>query len=867
MPHRDILDGTLALETYAAKLIAVHDRTGPAEYVDSKAFFERTYETKNLLNIVKTVKRRLEGHDVDHFHPLQTRFGGGKTHTLIYLYHKFVEWYGKAPVVIVGTELDPNTQTIWGEIEKQLTGNISKLTSQVPHGSAAIKSILEQHQPTLILIDELLHYIGKAEGIPVGKSTLAEQTIAFVQDLGDAIMDLKNTCVVATLPSSASEQIGDEKTEALFTKLKNFAGRIADVVSPVDDTEVPSIIRTRLFQTSEKEITRKSSQVISEFVTYCEEEGILPEGTDKTAYRKRFEKSYPFQPEVIDVLYHRWGSIQNFQRTRGVLRLLSIVVHTMLKSNQPFISLGDFELENARLREELAQYLDDQFQSVIAQDIVGPESGAAKVDRLMPPALIPKKLGTRAATVIFMYSHSGSVAMHNEQTGATETEIMRSTVTVGMPSANVSSVLEKFRNHLFYLTTRSGTYIFTKEANLLKMKLEKMENISKDEMAMHERQLLQRHVLSRQFAVHMWPTQSRMVKDSDDYKIVVLKEPDMVLMTSILNTVGETPRKYRNNMFFLTVLPTAKTKFQNAVRSKIAWEYILKETQLTDEQRSMIRDELQKDSTNMADFLKEYYSCLYLPESNTSLGQSLDEAIARPLEPHEITVPIYTSLTIDQILYNYLKQEFLFVERIGPEYIDKNYLVNKQFVRTLNLYESMLTSPGEIRPASKEVLSHAIRAGVAQKMFGIGVIESDNHKIMHFGDTNFPVTFSPEEVIITKALCHDDRPSESFVCDTCGMGLETDADLNIHAETHRTQVGTFNELKFSFTLPAGTANYASDMFLLIASKFKDIHLTLSARNGSVSAADIENLRETLRQMNSTSDLFHKYNGQSPATDL
>jgi len=170
VPHRDIHEGKFTLETYAAKLWDVFNDEGPDEYRDSATFFQRTYPTKNLRQVIDSVKSRLSGENVDHFRPIKTPFGGGKTHTLIYLYHKFLEWYGKKPIVLVGTEMDPSRQTLWGEIERQLTGRVETLSGNVSHGATAIKEILREHQPILILIDELLHYVYRADGVTIGKN-------------------------------------------------------------------------------------------------------------------------------------------------------------------------------------------------------------------------------------------------------------------------------------------------------------------------------------------------------------------------------------------------------------------------------------------------------------------------------------------------------------------------------------------------------------------------------------------------------------------------------------------------------------------------------------------------------------------------
>src|SRR5208283_1299499 len=131
----------------------------------------RTYLTQGLRDLLSVVQKRLSGNGGDPVIQLQTPFGGGKTHALIALYHKSKEWQAKR-VVIVGTALQPGEtgepgETIWGEIEKQLTGSVTKFGGMVSPGKEAFRQLLETNQPLLILIDELLQYVTKAAGTKV----------------------------------------------------------------------------------------------------------------------------------------------------------------------------------------------------------------------------------------------------------------------------------------------------------------------------------------------------------------------------------------------------------------------------------------------------------------------------------------------------------------------------------------------------------------------------------------------------------------------------------------------------------------------------------------------------------------------------
>ena len=849
VPHKDIYEGNFTLETYAAKLWDVFNNEGPDEYKDSKTFYKRTFETKNLEKIIKTVKNRLDGKGGDHFRPIKTPFGGGKTHTLIYLYHKFLEWYDKKPIVIVGTEIDPNTQTIWGIIEEQLTGKVNKLSGRVSHGAIALKEVLKDHQPILILIDELLHYVVRADGIKVEKSTLAEQTIAFIQELGETVMGLDNVCVLVTLPSSANEELNTDRAAELFEKLKKFSGRIEDSISPVDDKDIPSIIRARLFQTDNNQIKDRAEPIINDFVEYCEDEGIIPEGLQASDYRKEFERSYPFLPQVIDVLYKRWGSMLNFQRTRGVLRLLSIVVNALVNTNNEFISLADFDLTNDRLRGELVRHLDDQFESVIAKDIVGDESGASKVNKMVPQNLWGKKLGTKAAMTIFMYSHSGGVITQ----GATEAEIKRATSTRGMFSAQISEVLNHFRNQLFYLNIRDAKYLFTKEANILKMKIDRMENIKPREIDEEEKQLLKENTSGNRFKVIIWPSGPKDVENSHSMKLVILKENDLKLIESIYDTVGESPRVYKNNIFILVPSEGEKNKFSNSLKSKIAWENIRDEKiPLKDEQKTTLKKELEKENENLKDHIKEYYSTLYIPEKNA------------PTKNH-ISVPLASSNTIDQIVYDYLKQESLVNEELGPILLKTQYLKNNEHVDTNQLYETMLRTPGERRPVSKQVLENAIKEGVLKCVFGLGELEEEKPICKYFGSKEYPnISFDPGEIIIRAKLCKEQvggEQVEEYLCDECDYKTSDSSDFEEHKKTHKSIQPTkeISALNYSFSVPEGTINYTSGMLLNIAEKFKQFKLTINARDGKMTKQDIENLKEALRQMGADSDLFDQFN--------
>jgi predicted AAA+ superfamily ATPase len=107
VPHDDILKEKLTMDVFAADLWQVYKGTAPAEYQDPGEFFKKTFLTKGMTYLIDVVRNRLEGRGGDPVIQLQTPFGGGKTHSLIALYHKAKTEFNANVVVLSGTAFDP----------------------------------------------------------------------------------------------------------------------------------------------------------------------------------------------------------------------------------------------------------------------------------------------------------------------------------------------------------------------------------------------------------------------------------------------------------------------------------------------------------------------------------------------------------------------------------------------------------------------------------------------------------------------------------------------------------------------------------------------------------------------------------------
>src|SRR5690606_19997918 len=105
----------------------------------------------------------------------------------------------------------------------------------------------------------------------------------------------------------------------------------------------------------------------------------FPQHVSEPGYRDRVIASYPFHPELIDILRDRWATIEGFQKTRGVLRLLALVVSNLYQRNHgaPLIQIGHVDLADPEIRQELLNHTAamNGYDAAIGSDIAGlPES-------------------------------------------------------------------------------------------------------------------------------------------------------------------------------------------------------------------------------------------------------------------------------------------------------------------------------------------------------------------------------------------------------------------------------------------------------------------------------------------------------------
>ncbi len=420
-PHPDVSSGRYQQAEFAADLWQVYLQEGSDEYKHPTEFYRRTFITEGLKYLLIRGLQRLSGAGGDPVVELQTNFGGGKTHSMLALWHLFsgtaagdlpgVEELvnesgvkiatGVRRAVLVGTKIPPGqpnkkadgtkVKTLWGEIAWQLGGKEGyKLVKEADETSTnpgdALKDLFNKYSPCLILIDEWVAYARQLHDGSILPAGSFDTQFTFAQTLTESAKAAKKTLVVVSVPSSDNEIGGDWGQKAL-ERLKNAIGRVEASWRPASPDEGFEIVRRRLFQPLNNEKAKLRDAVARAFSDlYGQQQQEFPQECREGDYERRIKMAYPIHPELFDRLYNDWSTLDKFQRTRGVLRLMAAVIHSLWDRDDKNLMIipSMIPVDDSFVQHELTRYMEDQWVPVIEKDVDGAHSLPLALDRDNP---------------------------------------------------------------------------------------------------------------------------------------------------------------------------------------------------------------------------------------------------------------------------------------------------------------------------------------------------------------------------------------------------------------------------------------------------------------------------------------------------
>lgn len=815
-PHQDVATGEFQQAEFAADLAKVHNGSAPSEYRNPREFFARTYLTEGLSNLLIGATKRLSGAGGDPVVELQTNFGGGKTHSMLALYHMVSgtpvedlpgldqllsrhELRVPAKInraVLVGTSNGPmdiekrkkdygrEIMTTWGELAFQLGGESGfALVAQndqsgIAPGSNLLEELFRQCSPCLILIDEWVAYlrqIYKVEGLPSGSF---DANLSFVQSLTEAVKASPGTLLVASLPASQIEVGGEGGQEAL-ARLKQTFSRVESSWRPASQEESYEIVRRRLFKEIPGDKFHHRDNTLKQFAKlYRENTNDFPQGCADEDYRRKLEKAYPIHPELFDQLYTSWGSLEKFQRTRGVLRLMAQVIHELWMGNDPSVMImpGSVAISTARVEPELLHYLDTSWQSIIAGDVDGVSSTPYKIDQ-SAPNLNRYSATRRVARAIFM----GTAPTHGQENkGLDDKQINLGVVQPGERPAIFGDALRRLTNQAKFMHSDLGRYWYSMSASLNRIAADRAGQFEEALVLMEIDKALVTYIngladRGHFDAVQIAPGASSDVPDEPGgVRAIVLGvahphtgrdgSEAMTEAKDILMQRGSTPRVYRNMLVFLAAEHRQLDNLKGAMRSALAWAEIVREIDrlnLTQSDSALAKAKLAESNETLKTRLKEAWCYLLYP---------VQESAQADLEWTSAKVPAQDGL-LARASKKLVSDEGLLPE-LGPARLDRElqkYIWNgKQHLFLKDLWEYLNRYTYLPRIKNRAVLAKAVQSAIGGMLPGPFAYAErwDEAKqtyagLAASGAASVQVVIDSESVIIKPEVAEAHRPKLS----------------------------------------------------------------------------------------------------------
>jgi hypothetical protein len=669
-PHDDVATGNFHAAEFAADLYKV--ATGgeiDADYADPVEFFRRTYLTEGLRDLIGRAVRRLGGDDnVSPVVNLQTNFGGGKTHSMLSLWHVAAGLpVGRFPqetqelltangyqgakinrVAIVGNHFSPSgidkedgtrVNTIWGELGWQLGGRdgyalVAAADQSRTHPGDALHRLLAAYSPAVILIDEWVAYARSL----VGRDDLAGGTFddqfTFAQSLTEAVKGTSGVLLAISIPASESEDDADEVVgnaeevggsnglEAL-KRLQNVVRRVADQWRPASSNEAYHIVKQRLFKQPDAaalaSIRATAKGYVDMYRKYTDD---FPRDARESAYEDRIRETYPIHPELFDTLYEEWSSLERFQRTRGVLRLMSTVIHTLWTGEDasPLIMPGSIPLATSNVNSELTQYLQDSWKPIIDADVDGTSSEPARIDR-DKPLFGQRALTKRLARTVF-FGAAPTIAPGSVHKGIETQRVFLGTAIPGDVPGNFHAALTQLGDRATYFYSGSGKYWYDLQPNITRTAKDQAERLHKEDVwkEITTRLAAQQRNPGDFVGVHVCPESNADIPDGDEARLVILhprfhhkRGTDSAAKEFAQKATehrGSSNRTNRNMLVYLAADEARLEELVNATRDFLGWKHVLDneaDLDLTQNQRNQaIQRRGQADQTVAARLLQTF---------------------------------------------------------------------------------------------------------------------------------------------------------------------------------------------------------------------------------------------------------------------
>jgi hypothetical protein len=683
LPHPDVLANRFKEAEFAADLFAVDSGNAEGDYATPRGFFGITFLTEGIKGVLISALERLSERGGDPVIGLQTAFGGGKTHTLLAVYHLAghmseggdpadlpglgpllsglgkVSWKKPQLAAFVGSskgtdvsltlEHGPKLRTLWGYLAWRLAGEAGlKLVAEseaarTNPGSELMVEVFRLAGPSVILLDELVMFARQLD------DARFEAFLSFIQSLTEAAKMVPGVLIVGSLPESDAEAGGTRGREALL-RLEKVFGRVQSAWLPASGDETYEIIRRRLFQPLDAEGEQACEETVRAFADlYRRNPAEFPPEAREARYTELLRLSYPIHPELFDRLSKDWASLEKFQRTRGVLRFMANVVGVLwqAQTRDALILPGRVPVAHERVRASALYPLDPLFSAVVDREVDGDGSLPARMEANPTRRISQARAATRAARAVFLCS---APLVGQPNAGLTGQGLRLAAAEPGDQLAIFGEALRELSERAAYLYEEAGRYWFSTQPTLNRLAEDRAKALAEHEVDAAIVEVLREDAKTksgfhRVFAAADDPIG---IDEAEAVSLVILgpatthagrgagKSAATDAVTDTLMRCRSAQRRFRNTLLFAAADEAQLAIAREAMRRSLAWQSIGGEprqsqrvdmrlqSQMTQAQLADARDKAKNSQEGATRAVRTAWSHVLFPIESTEAGKPFD---------------------------------------------------------------------------------------------------------------------------------------------------------------------------------------------------------------------------------------------------
>lgn len=823
-PREDVLQGNLSDADFAADLASVLRGQAVREYQDPVAFFANTHPTRGLRNLLSNICLRLTG-DMDQItaiYRLDTNFGGGKTHALIALSHvargvrqvpninEFLKpnLLPREPVRVAafdGENADPVNghalgdgicaYTPWGELAYALGGveGYKRIqnsdTTRIAPGSDTLRELIAG-KPALILLDELSVYLRKQTGTGQLKMA-AGQLTAFLTALFKAVESSPRTALVYTLAIGKKDQKATDAYSQenqviadMMLEAESVSARKATLLDPTEEDETVKVLRRRLFAHIDEQGAHRIIQAYARLWDVNRE--ALPSFGLADKRLEEFEAGFPLHPELIATLKEKTSTLNNFQRVRGMLRLLARTVCRLWR-NRPAhtcaVHLHHIDLTFSPIRQEITTKLGQSaFVPALKADIAAVEGDAPSLAEQMDASVYAGLCPYASCVARTIFFHT--LAFNDNLKGADPSEICYAILAPDLDISFVTDAIRRFRQESAFMDDHPNKPLrFLAEPNLTQIIHQQERRINPQDVRSRLNDTIRELFKGRDFQPVAFPGLPNEVADSSDKPLLVIlgyeavsldgsaltpAVPDLVCRLYKYRNNDGTARINRNNLVFIVADTGKVEEMKGLMRHRLALEDLQDpalQQDLAPHQQAQLKERYQKSRQELAIGIQQAYRHLFYPTNTVQQnGQNVTLAHTSIDLPNTAANPGSGQAHIIRILESLGK-----LHRDEKQAYDTPYLVNKTplkqgFISTIELYNEYRRNTGFALLANDSVLKKAITNGINSG----DLVYKKGDLIWGKGDPLAEIEFSDQAQILTSKYAGENKIWPRPAPDTTG---------------------------------------------------------------------------------------------------